>query len=282
MDRRRFLARSAAAPAAAAALAMGAQTATPASAPPSSQAVAQRTFVLVHGTWLGGWIWSRVADLLRAQGHRVYCPTATGCGEREHLTRPDVGLETHIEDIMNVLQFEELQDVTLVGHSFAGITITGVADRMRDRVRQLVYLDALVPAPGRMSGVTRNADGSLPEYWLKRRAKFIDGYRMSFFEEYPMAMLAPDDMPDVQAWLRRRITTHPMKQWEDELVLQGRGYEGLPKTFIHCTGQKFSQTSERMIGPALNNPDWNFIRFPYPRTPMATHPRETADLLASL
>jgi hypothetical protein len=88
--------------------------------------------------------------------------------------------------------------------------------------------------------------------------------------------------PEVQAWLRRRITTHPMKQWEDELVLQGRGYDGLPKTFIHCTGQKFSQTSERMIGPALDNPDWNFIRFPYPRTPMATHPRETAELLASL
>jgi hypothetical protein len=162
------------------------------------------------------------------------------------------------------------------------VTITGVADRMRDRIRQLVFLDALVPAPGRMSGVVRNADGSLPEYWLKRKAKFIDGYRMSFFEEYPMAMLAPDDMPDVQAWLRRHITTHPMKQWEDELVLQGRGYDGLPKTFIHCTGQKFSQTSDRMIGPALNNPDWNFIRFPYPRTPMATHPRETAELLASL
>jgi pimeloyl-ACP methyl ester carboxylesterase len=256
-------------------MALGERTALAAAAAP-------RTFVLVHGTWLGGWIWGRVADLLRAQGHRVYCPTATGCGEREHLSRPDVGLETHIQDVMNVLQFEELQDVILVGHSFAGVTITGVADRMRDRIRHLVYLDALVPAPGRMSGVMRNADGSLPDYWIRRKAKFIDGYRMSFFEEYPMAMLAPDDMPEVQAWLRRRITTHPMKQWEDELVLQGRGYDGLPKTFIHCTGQKFSQTSERMIGPALDNPDWNFIRFPYPRTPMATHPRETAELLASL
>jgi pimeloyl-ACP methyl ester carboxylesterase len=282
MDRRRFLSSSAAGPAVAAAAAFGVQDSARAATPRGATAADRRTFVLVHGTWLGGWIWSPVADLLRAHGHRVYCPTVTGCGEREHLSRPDVGLETHIQDIMGVIECEELQDVILVGHSFAGITITGVADRMRDRIRHLVFLDALVPAPGRMSGVMRNADGSLPEYWLKRKAKFIDGYRMSFFEEYPMAMLAPDDMPEVQAWLRRRITTHPMRQWEDELVLQGRGYEGLPRTFIHCTGQKYSQTSERMIGPALNNPDWNFIRFPYPRTPMATHPRETADLLTSL
>lgn len=277
LDRRQLLAASLAGAVAPAALSAAARAPAASRGPGES-----RTFVLVHGTWLGGWIWRPVADLLRSAGHTVFAPTCTGCGEREHLSRPDVGLETHIQDVCGVIESEELRDVVLVGHSFAGITITGVADRMRDRMRHLVYLDALVPAPGRMSGVVRNPDGSLPDYWLKRKAKFLDGHRMVFFDEYPMEMLAPADRPEVQAWLKRRITTHPMRQWEDELVLRNGGYEGLPKTYVHCTGQTYSQTSPRMIGPALDNPQWNFVRFPHPRTPMATHPRETAALLESL
>jgi pimeloyl-ACP methyl ester carboxylesterase len=80
------------------------------------------TYVLVHGTWHGGWVWQDVADRLRARGHRVYTPTCTGCGERLHLTNPDVGLETHITDITQVIEFEDLDEVILVGHSFSGIT----------------------------------------------------------------------------------------------------------------------------------------------------------------
>ena len=105
-------------------------------------------FVLVHGTGHGGWCWKFVRDILDEQGHRVYTPTLTGCGERVHLLHPDIGLEMHIQDIVNVLEWEELENVVLVGHSYGGLVISGVADRAKERLRHLVYLDAIVPGDG--------------------------------------------------------------------------------------------------------------------------------------
>src|ERR1700761_2935864 len=103
------------------------------------------TFVLVHGAWQGGWTWSRVTPLLRAQGHVVHTPTLTGCAERVQSLSPQTGLETHVEDIAGLLLFERLHDVILVGHSYAGQVIAGTASRLPDRIRQLVYLDAFLP-----------------------------------------------------------------------------------------------------------------------------------------
>src|SRR5262245_50495582 len=100
------------------------------------------TFVLLHPAWFGGWCWSKVSFRLRSAGHVVYTPTLTGLGERAHLATPAVGLNLHIEDVVQVMTFEELSDVILVGNSSAGTVITGVADRVRDRVRSVVYLDA--------------------------------------------------------------------------------------------------------------------------------------------
>jgi pimeloyl-ACP methyl ester carboxylesterase len=106
------------------------------------------TIVLVHGGWSGGWNWQDVARRLRAAGHEVYAPTLTGLGERVHLATPDVGLDTHITDIVNVLAYEDLGDVVLAGHSYGGMVITGVAAQAPDRLAQLVYLDAYVPFAG--------------------------------------------------------------------------------------------------------------------------------------
>src|SRR5580700_2534506 len=99
------------------------------------------TYVLVHGGGHGGWCWQRVVPLLRAAGHEVYTPTLTGLGERSHLLRPDIDLDTHIADVVGVLRYEDLTDVILVGHSYGGMVITGVADRALARIGQLVYLD---------------------------------------------------------------------------------------------------------------------------------------------
>lgn len=107
-----------------------------------------RTYVLVHGAWGGGWAFRTVDSMLTAAGHRVYRPTLTGLGERVHLGTPDVGLGTHVTDIVNVLLFENLRDVILVGHSYGGMVVTGVADRAPDRIRHLVLIDALVPEDG--------------------------------------------------------------------------------------------------------------------------------------
>lgn len=240
------------------------------------------TYVLVHGTWHGGWVWQDVADRLRARGHHVYTPTCTGCGERLHLSNPDVGLETHITDITQVIEFEELDEVILVGHSFSGITITGVADRMRERIKRIVFFDALVPREGRMSGVPKDpVTGEFPAWWQQRQKHFIDGYQMNLWQDYPMEMLVPDSYPDIATKLRRLITPHPAKQWTDELVLERGGWEGLSPTYIHCVGQSYRKSSDLMVGPARGT-GWNFIELTIPRDGMLTHPDLVSDTLQSL
>ena len=110
-------------------------------------------FVLVHGAWHGGWCWVRVAERLRRDGHFVVTPTLTGLGERAHLLNRDINLDTHITDIVAVLEAEELQDVVLCGHSYGGCVITGVADRVAERLRAVVYLDAFIPEDGQSLSV---------------------------------------------------------------------------------------------------------------------------------
>jgi pimeloyl-ACP methyl ester carboxylesterase len=212
----------------------------------------------------------------------VFTPTCTGCGERVHLTGPEVGLETHIEDIANVIRYEELEDVVLVGHSFAGMTITGVADRLRERIRRIVFFDALVPRPGRMAAIPRDPDtGKYPEWWLERTQKFIDGYQMVLWEDYPVDMLVPPEETEIVARLKRLITTHPAKQWTDELVLEHGGWEGLAPAYVHCVGQKYRMSSDDMVGPA-RGPGWEFVELDIPRDGMLTHPELVADTLARL
>lgn len=242
----------------------------------------RRTFVLVHGTWHGGWAWVHVAERLRALGHRVYTPTATGCGERAHLIRPDTNLETHIQDIVSVIECEELDDVTLVGHSFAGLTITGVADRLPDRIRHIVFFDALIPTEERPAAVMPDPDtGEYPEYWLKRQKKFEDGYKMSFWDEYPVKMLVPEDDVENIAWLRRRLTWHPAGQWTQPLTLRNGGWEPHQRTCIHCVGQIYSPSSEKMVGPG-RGPGWNFIELNTARNGFMTDPQGVTECFLSL
>ena len=262
MDRRAVMMAACAAPLAGCA----AQTVKP---------VMPKTFVLVHGTWHGGWVWKYVRNILEDQGHRVFTPTLTGCGEREHLSSPDVGLETHIQDICNVLEFEDLTDVILVGHSFTGVAITGVADRMKERIRHICFFDALVPFGARMSGAPRNSDGSLAEYFIKRQGGFIDGYKMKFAADYPLKMLLPEDHPKAQ-WVASKLSTHPAKSWTDVLILKNGGWSNMPRSFVHCTGQIFAMSSEKMMGPA-RQAGWNFIELDIARNGMVTDPQLVAN-----
>ena len=212
----------------------------------------------------------------------MFTPTCTGCGEREHLTSPDVGLETHINDISNVIRFEEIDDIVLVGHSFSGLTITGVADRTRDRIRRIVFFDALVPRAGTMAAVTRDPQtGCYPDWWLDREKKFVDGYRMVLWDEYPVDMLVPPEMTGHVDRLRRLITTHPARQWTDELSLKHGGWEGLRRAYVHCVGQQYQMSSEFMVGPA-REPGWDFVALDAPRNAMMTHPELVADTLLGL
>lgn len=241
----------------------------------------KQPFVLVHGTWLGGWIWADVADRLRSKGHRVYTPTLTGVGERAHLARPEVGLETHITDITSVIDCEELEDVVLLGHSFSGVAVTGAADRRHQKIAHICFFDAVIPTRDRLSAVETNPDGSDTPGFAKRRADFINGYLMDFWRSYPLKMLVGDDQPAVQAKLKRRITPHPAKAWTDRLTLVNGGWEKLSRSCIRLTGQRFAPSSEMMWGPS-RAPGWINIDLPRERMAMLTHPGEVAKALLSL
>lgn len=184
-------------------------------------------FVLVHGAWHGGWCWRDVAALLRAGGHQVWTPTMTGLGERSHLLRADTGLTTCIEDVAAVVVSEELDDVVLVGHSFAGPVISGVADQLPQRLRQLVYLDAIVVDSG------QSALSIFSDAVQRERSRTIDpeGWRMAIPEPSKFGVTDPAQAD----WLRRRLTPHPLRAYSEPLQLRHPLGNGLRKTYIAVT-----------------------------------------------
>ena len=237
------------------------------------------TFVLVHGTGHGGWCWKFVREILEGQGHRVYTPTLTGCGERSHLLHPDIGLETHILDVVNTLEFEELEDVVLVGHSYGGCVVSGVADRAKARLRHLVFLDTVVLRDGE-SLVSSRRQNSVEE----KDADIERRRRMSPDGKYIVARSGaiygiPPDPPEVLAWVDRRLTPHPLKSWLDPVRLENGGEEGVPRTFIRCTNPEMPYSGIRdNAGFAKEHPDWRYEELETGHDAMVTEPQACADL----
>lgn len=156
----------------------------------SLQSFAQKqTYVFVHGAWGGGWEYKQVDSLLTAQGHKVYRPTMTGLGERVHLANPDINLSTHITDIVNVILFEDLHNITLVGHSYGGMVISGVAERVPERIGKLIYVDAFVPNDGESLFTARGEKDS----WAIIKPHVKDGMIEYFFG--PTKPTPPTDVP---------------------------------------------------------------------------------------
>ena len=185
------------------------------------------TFVLVHGNWHGGWCWVLVADGLRAMGHRVLAPTQTGLGERRHLFSPALTLDTYVADIVNVIEAEELREVVLVGHSFAGLVVSGVADRMADRLRRLVFLDAVI-----LQGGQCLLDGLPPDAAAQRRQAIRDHEAHGIPPPDPAAFGVTGADRD---WLLRRLTPQPVHTHDTPLRLEYPLGNGLPCSFIACT-----------------------------------------------
>jgi len=190
------------------------------------------TFVLVHGGGHGGWCYQKVARILRSQAHDVYTPTLTGLGERAHLLSSFVDLELHITDVVNVLVFEDLQEVILVGHSYGGMVITGVADRASDRVGHLVFLDAANPENGQSL-----LDIAGPLLIMAR----VDGYTIDGIDlvlypgNDPMSYYGITDPGQIE-WMKSKLTPHPWKCFEQKLVLQNEDLmRQIPQTHIVCT-----------------------------------------------
>jgi pimeloyl-ACP methyl ester carboxylesterase len=201
------------------------------------------TYVLVPGGAHGGWCYQRVARLLRSAGNEVYTPTMTGVGERSHLFRADVDLDLHIQDVVAVLHYEDLRDVILVGHSYGGMVITGVADRAPDRVGRIVYLDAANPVDGQSL-----ADIAGPLMQVARReARIIDGVELVLFPgTEPLPHYGVTD-PDDIAWLEERLTGHPWKCFEQPLRLTNEvALSEIAQYHVVCTSTLATRDPELM------------------------------------
>lgn len=209
-----------------------------------------KTYVLVHGGYHGGWCWKEVAAQLRAMGHQVYTPTLTGLGERSHLAATRPTLATWIEDIAQVIRFEELDSVILVGHSFAGSILSSLADRMPQRLRHLVYLDALVLRSGESS-----ADRS-PE-------RFAQLHQRAMESSNGLTIPPPDPSyfgitdPVMAAWVNTLVTPHPLQTYNDRIQLHHPLGNGLPGTYIACAKPMFATNAlSREIARSV--PSWRY------------------------
>lgn len=190
------------------------------------------TYVLVHGGGHGGWCYQAVARLLRQQGHDAYAPTLTGLGEREHLLSPAIDLDMHITDVVKLLHFEDLRDVILVGHSYGGMVITGIADRATERVGHRVYLDAAYPTDGQSL-----VDHAGPAILAARQGgRVIDGIELVLFPgEDPLSFYGVTDPAQI-AWMKPKLTPHPWKCFEQKLRLTNEAaMRAIPESHIICT-----------------------------------------------
>ena len=232
------------------------------------------TFLLVHGGWVGGWCWRRVTPLLEAAGHRVFTPTLTGLGERAHLCNAAIDLDTHIEDVVSVLQYEDLHEVVLVGHSYGGMVITGAAERAAERLAHLCYLDAFVPEDGQAL-----ADLVGPAIIADAREKAqlsTDGSRVPM--PFPLAAVGIEKDADV-VWMTPRLTPHPLNSMLQPVRLSNPAARALPRTFIYCSKPAMG-FFERFAQKARSG--WRYREIATGHTAMVTEPRRVADLLLEL
>ena len=242
------------------------------------------TFVLVHGAWAGGWIWKKVIPLLRAAGHDVHATTATGLGDRVHLADKAIDLDTYVTDVVNVLTFEELTDVTLVGWSYGGMIISGVAERVSERLAQLVYLDAFVPADGEnaydaglYSDEARAADRDAAEAAGMPGFVVIDAYA-----EW-IRRLTPD--PADQEWLFAKFVAQPLATYTQPIQLGNPAAAAVPRAYIFCTqGTKDVAVDPfvRIATRVRSAPGWSYRELADTHFAPINSPQATADALLSL
>jgi pimeloyl-ACP methyl ester carboxylesterase len=228
------------------------------------------TFVVCHGAWSAGWAWKKVRPLLRAAGHEVYTPTYTGLGERAHHASRAINLETHIADVLAVLECEDLRDVVLLGHSYGGMVATGAADRAADRISKLIYLDAFVPGHG------QSLFDMLPAQERGRRqegaAASGDGWLL------PPNPPPPDTSPEDVAWITPRRRWQPIGCFAQPLLLSNPGAVP-PRSYIYCTrlgpGDPFGQFAKRFRA----DPAWQFFDLDASHSPNVTAPEALVRLL---
>lgn len=184
-------------------------------------------FILVHGAWHGAWCWRRVSEALVRAGHHAHAVTLTGLGERAHLLSSTITLETHISDVINAIEAEEMSDVVLAVHSYAGMLGTAVADRLPGRLKHLVYVDAVVPRPGESWSSTHAS--------TTREARLAAAQASALFS-FPAPDPAIFGLADADCeWVKRRQTPHPGHTYSAPLAFDVQRVAAVPRTFVNCT-----------------------------------------------
>lgn len=230
------------------------------------------TFVLLHGAWHGGWVWRRVASHLRGAGHEVLAPTLTGVSDRAHLLSPAVGLDTHVRDVVALLDAEGASDVVLVGHSYAGQVVTGVTDQRPEAIRRRVYLDAFVGKDGEA------AIDLLPAQVAEHYRESVAGPGFGWLIPVrSLQALGVTDQADVE-WLTPRLTPHPWGSYTQPLALSGR-QDDVPAVFVECTDW---MRVFRTHGERAGNAGWPVLSLPTGHEAMVTAPEALAKILIDM
>jgi pimeloyl-ACP methyl ester carboxylesterase len=229
-----------------------------------------KTFLVCHGAWGAGYGWRKMHPLMAAAGHRLVTPTYTGLGERAHLSHPGIDLEFHIGDILQVIKYEDLSDVVLIGHSYGGMVATGVADRARDRITQLIYLDAFVPEDGQALLDLNNARAPMVELAAKG-----DGWRV------PPNPTPPDTPKEDADWGAERRVDHPLKCFIQPLKLQ-HGPLTLPRSYIYALRANPNDTFGQFAKRAKTTPGWRYYDIDASHSPQVTAPQALFALLQKI
>jgi pimeloyl-ACP methyl ester carboxylesterase len=228
-----------------------------------------KTFLVAHGAWGAGYTWKKMHPLLAAAGHRLITPTYTGLGERAHFAGRSNDLELHIQDVLAVIKYEDLRNVVLIGHSYGGMVATGVADRARDKITRLVYLDAFVPRDGEAL-----KDLISPDSWRTMQANVAagDGWRV------PPNPIPPDTDEADKTWLMERRLSQSVRCFDMPLRLLG-GEPAVPRDYIYCTRIGPADTFRRFAERAKTEPGWRYHEIDASHSPHVTAPDALAALL---
>jgi len=226
-------------------------------------------FLFVHGGMLGGWCWKKVRRCLEDKNHLVLTPTLTGLGERKHLNSPLVDLEVHITDILNVIFYEDWTDIHLVGHSYGGMVIMGVADRIPDKIKRLVFVDALMPING--ESVSSIAYPKMVEVLKSRAHEHGEGWKVP---PVPLKNIEGWDPVDIE-WFEARCTPHPVKGLGEPIHLHKGNLDHIDKLYVKCTQDHsldaMAQRAKETGVPLLNLDTGHY--------PMVTEPEKLVELL---
>jgi len=231
-------------------------------------------FLLIHGAWHGGWVWNEISDILRYQRYSVSTPTLTGLGEKKHLLSSKITIETFIEDVVNHIIFENLNNIILVGHSFAGSVISGVADKLKDRIQKLIYFDAMILIDG------QKPFDITPKETVEQRIELAKKFGNNISIPAPSADAFGVFDIKKSLLLEEKLTPHPLSTFQSKLILKNEIGNGIPLSYIFCTKPVYkSLESSREV---VRKMKWPIFELNAGHDAMLTHPKETLNLLMKI